>query len=411
MKRRDFIKRTSGAIATTTLLSNTKGFANIIPTQSSEIIVVGAGVMGSWTAFYLQERGAKVTLIDAYGPGNTRSSSGGETRGLRADYGERIIYSKMVVRAHELWEKWQTEWERKLMYSTGRLVIGPPDYREYATKAKKRLQPFGLESEILERNEIINRWPQLGVLDGEVALYDAGGIGGSTLLAREACRAVTEKFIEKGGTFIHAKASPGKVVDGKLQSIKLDDGSTLQADQYVFAGGPWMGKLFPEVLKEKLKVYRRDVLFIGTPAGDPRFSYPNLPNWSFQGARFYGFPDLHGRGLKAAPYPDYNTIDMDVDERLINPIEVKRLRDFVKLRFPALKDQPISESRVCQITSSEDEHFIIDKHPENKNLWFACGGSGHAFKHGPALGEYLSKRILEGAKVAEYDSAFKLKSS
>ena len=124
MKRRDFIKYTSGTIATGSLLSKTQIFANIHPEQSADIIVVGAGVMGAWTAFYLQEQGANVTLIDAYGPGNSRSSSGGETRILRADYGEKLIYTKMVIRAHELWDKWQKEWGRKLMYSTGRLSIG-----------------------------------------------------------------------------------------------------------------------------------------------------------------------------------------------------------------------------------------------------------------------------------------------
>ncbi|MEP1094162.1 MAG: FAD-dependent oxidoreductase [Cyclobacteriaceae bacterium] len=411
MKRRDFIRYTSGAIATGSVLSSTQNFANIHPSQSANIIVVGAGVMGAWTAFYLQQQGAKVTLIDAYGPGNTRSSSGGETRILRADYGEKVIYTKMVVRAHELWDKWQKEWGRKLMYSTGRLSIGPADYATYANEAKRRLKPFGVNSEVLDRDEIIRRWPQLGILEDEIGLYDTGGAGGSTLLAREACRATTEKFIENGGTFIHAKALPGKSVNGQLDSIELSDGRSLRADQYIFAGGPWMGSIFPDVLSDKLKVFRRDVLFIGTPAGDPRFSYPNLPIWLFRGTRWYGFPDFHGRGLKAAPFPDYNSIDMDMDERLIHPIEIKRARDFVEQRFPALKNQPITEGRVCQLTFSSDEHFIVDTHPDNKNLWFACAGSGHAFKHGPAFGEYLSRRVLEGTQVEEYDNAFRLKGS
>ena len=169
-----------------------------------------------------------------------------------------------------------------------------------------------------------------------------------------------------------------------------------------------MGSIFPEVLNDKLKVFRRDVLFIGTPAGDPRFSYPNLPIWLFRGTRWYGFPDFHGRGLKAAPFPDHNSIDMDNDERLIHHIEIKRAREFAEQRFPALKNQPITGGRVCQLAFSTDEHFIVDAHPDNKNVWFACAGSGHAFKHGPAFGEYMSMRVLDGTKVEEYDSAFAL---
>ena len=119
-------------------------------------------------------------------------------------------------------------------------------------------------------------------------------------------------------------------------------------------------------------------------------------------------PDFHGRGLKAAPFPDYNSIDMDSDERLIHPIEVKRARDFVEQRFPGLKGQPITEGRVCQLTFSSDEHFIVDQHPDYSNTWLACAGSGHAFKHGPAFGEYLANRIYGNARNNEFDHNFRL---
>ena len=405
MRRRKFIQLSTGSLAAMQALPLG---AQIKTRQSSEVIVVGAGVMGCWTAFYMQEKGAKVTLIDAYGPGNTRSSSGGETRILRADYGEQTIYTEMVLRAYDLWKEWEKVWGRQLMYSTGRLSVGPESYINKAKEAAERLEKYGVESEILDKAEMNKRWPQMGIRDGEVALYNPGGAGGSTLLAREACRVTTEQFIAKGGKYLHAKALPGSISNNRLTSIKLSDGQELGADYIVFAGGPWMGELFPEVLKDKLKVFRRDVLFIGTPAGDSRFSYPNLPIWIFGGTRWYGFPDFHGRGLKAAPFPDYNSIDMDSDERLIHPMEVKRARDFVEERFPGLKGQPITEGRVCQLTFRKDEHFLVDKHPEADNLWFVCGGSGHAFKHGPALGEYVSNRLLNNAQVEKFDSAFAL---
>ena len=119
-------------------------------------------------------------------------------------------------------------------------------------------------------------------------------------------------------------------------------------------------------------------------------------------------PDIRGRGLKVAPWPDNNGIDLDKDDRLVNMYELKRVREFIAKRFPGLKDQPVLESRVCQLSFSSDEHFIIDQHPENEKLWFACAGSGHAFKHGPALGEYIANRIYEGKKLPEYDQAFRL---
>ena len=68
------------------------------------IVVVGAGAFGGWTALQLRQKGADVTLLDAWGPGNSRASSGGETRVIRAIYGADRVYVEMVKRSYELWE-------------------------------------------------------------------------------------------------------------------------------------------------------------------------------------------------------------------------------------------------------------------------------------------------------------------
>ena len=414
MKRRDFLRYTTTTVASASLLSAAESFAKIRTSQSSDIIVVGAGVFGMWTAFYMQELGANVTVIDAYGPGNSRASSGGESRLLRADYGERLLYSKLNIEAHGLWDSWQKEWGRQIMYPSGYLKIGDDTYINQAKAAQKRLNPLGISSELLDYEELKYRWPQINFDGLTTGLYYPGGAGGSTLMAREAIRLVSEKFQEKGGKLLTGKVKTGEVENGKINAVELDDGQKINADKVIFACGPWMGKIFPELFGDRLDVTRRDVLFIGTNAGDNRYSHPQFPAWSFNNAedsRYYGFADMHGRGLKVAPYPDKNKIDMDSDDRLTNPNEIKRVREFVSRRFPGLANQPITETRVCQITNSFDSHFIVDTHPNADNLWFACAGSGHAFKHGPALGKYVAERIFLDKKEEEYDSAFRLKGS
>jgi len=138
-------------------------------------------------------------------------------------------------------------------------------------------------------------------------------------------------------------------------------GKSLKAQYYVFACGPWLGQLFPDLLLPKLQVQRRDVLFVGTPAGNDQFSHPNLPSWSIYGSGYYGFSDIEGRGLKVAPYPDYNSFDPDMDERIV------------------------------------------------KNTWIVGAGSGGGFKHGPSIGEYAAKRILGEEVDLAYTQLFKLK--
>lgn len=417
MKRRSFIKKGFGLAVSASALGSGEALANwdnlhVSTRDQQEILVIGSGIFGVWTAFYLQEMGAKVSLIDAYGPGNSRASSGGESRILRSDYGDKLIYTHMNIRAHELWQTWQESWQRTIMYPTGRLKLDSEAARDKAVTQQALLQGLGVESELLNQKELAYRWPQLNTEGIGLGVYYPGGKGGSTLMAREAIQLVAEKFVDKGGKLIIGKASPGLSASGKLDHILINGQDRLSADAYVFACGPWMPKLFPSLFEPRIKVVRRDVLFVGIPAGDDRFSFPNFPVWGFsnpEDARYYGMPDMKGRGLKVAPWPDNNGIDLDHDDRIVNMYELKRVHAFVAKRFPALANQAILETRVCQLSFSSDEHFIIDQHPGLDNVWLACAGSGHAFKHGPALGEYIAQRIYEGKQLPEYDEAFRLK--
>ena len=410
MKRRSFLVGSAGGVLSAAAKRTSTGHAQGRKSNDDPaVVVVGAGIFGVWTAFYLQHLGAHVTLIDAYGPGNSRASSGGETRILRSDYGGKHHYTRMNIRAHELWSSWQEEWKTDFMYSTGRLTFYDESARERMISTTQYLESEGIVSHILSQEEISYRWPQIDSTNIGFGVYYPGDAGGSALMAREACRIVGEKFQEIGGHLLIDKVS----ITAKRPRFThvLRDGSPLSAEKVVFACGPWMGKMFPDLFGKKLNVYRRDVFFVGPKAGDDQYSYPNLPIWSFNNAedsRFYGLPDIRGRGVKIAPWPDMNSIDMDHDDRFNNQAEIKRIRSFIKRRFPGLVDQPFLEGRVCQLTFNKDEEFIIDQHPEDENVWFACGGSGHAFKHGPALGEYIAKRVLGMETPKEYQGKFRL---
>lgn len=412
MKRRKFFKLGAASLLTTAaapfaLGSPKKAHTPYLSADSPEIVVLGAGVFGLWSAFYMQQMGARVTLVDAYGPGNSRGSSGGESRIIRSEYGEQFMYTRMNNKAHDLWLKWEKEWDKPIIYSTGRLTLGDKKYLDEARKVKKDLQAFGIEGEVLSHDELKYRWPQINLEGIETGLYFKGGAGGSTVMARESCHAVADAFVKGGGKLKIAKAMPGKSAAGTMQFVDLGNGETIKADKFIFACGPWMAKVFPDIFEKRLKVFRREVYFVGSPTGDARYAYPNFPVWL--DGNMYGMPDLRGQGFKVAPFPDYNTIDPDTDERMVNPYVTKKVHDYVNYRFPGLKNQPIVSTRVCQLTFSMDEHFIIDTHPDLKNVWFVAAGSGHGFKHGPALGEYVASRILNNKVDKEYDDAFRLK--
>ena len=218
------------------------------------------------------------------------------------------------------------------------------------------------------------------------------------LLARRACESVLEAFLFEGGEYRQAEARPGEIAGGEMKGIKLSDETTLKADAYVFACGPWMGKagnVFADVLGNLIQPTRQEVYFFGTPAGDTSFNQEKFPVWIDKGKHiFYGIPGNQWRGFKIGDDTRGPAFDPTTGDRTPNADGIQSARVYMAKRFPALKDAPLLEARVCQYENSPDNNFILDTHPAANNLWLLGGGSGHGFKHGPALGEMASAAVL-----------------
>ncbi|HLO06216.1 MAG TPA: FAD-dependent oxidoreductase [Terriglobales bacterium] len=359
----------------------------------THIAVIGAGAFGGWTALYLLRRGARVTLVDAWGPGNSRASSGGETRVIRGTYGPNQPYTKMAARATQLWKENEKGWGLRLMHQTGVLWMVTAGDDHFERESLPLLREAGIAYQELSAQEMAKRWPQINLEAVHWGIYEPEG---GFLAARCACRAVLDGFLAEGGEYRQAAVTQGDLDSGNWDSLSLSDGSKLSADQYVFACGPWLGKLFPETIGGHIRPTKQDVFFFGTPAGDDRFTAARLPVWADHRERFiYGIPGNQGRGFKVADDTRGADFDPTSGERTISAEGLKSVRDYVAFRFPALKDAPLLESRVCQYENSPDNNFIIDRHPEHKNAWLLGGGSGHGFKHGPALGEMVAGWVLE----------------
>ncbi|MFQ5640933.1 MAG: FAD-dependent oxidoreductase [bacterium] len=400
ISRRSFLK-TGVAFTTVGALNSVPIFKNAASTYSSaitrqgqkpQVAVIGAGAFGGWAALYLLRRGARVTLFDAWGPGNSRASSGGETRVIRAIYGADQIYVKMVNRSFRLWLENEKRWRQKLYHRTGALWM----FREKDDFARKSL-PFLHEADLqyqeLSLAQARKRFPQIN-FEGVHSVFlekEAGYIS-----ARGSCKIVLDEFIAEGGEYKQHSADPGLIKGNRLHEINLSDGSKFVADQYVFACGSWLGKLFPEVLGPLIKPTRQSVYYFGAPAGDRRFIEESLPVWVDFGERiFYGIPADGRRGFKIADDTRGGPIDPTSDERKPSHEGFKIAREYFEFRFPGLKGAPLLEARACVYENTPDQHFILDHHPHAENLWFVGGGSGHGFKHGPAVGEMVTEMVLE----------------
>jgi glycine/D-amino acid oxidase-like deaminating enzyme len=138
------------------------------------------------------------------------------------------------------------------------------------------------------------------------------------------------------------------------------------------------------------------VSYFGTPPGDERFTAARMPAWIDFPSGIYGTPDIDGRGVKVGIDEHGGPFDPDRDDRIPDQASLSRAREWLSRRVPALAGAPIVETRVCAYENTETGDFLVDRHPEHDNVWIAGGGSGHGFKHGPAIGELTARMVLDG---------------
>jgi sarcosine oxidase len=345
--------------------------------KTFDVVVVGAGVFGAWTALHLRRTGRTVALFDTFGAGNNRSSSGGESRILRMGYGADDIYTRWALRSRELWTGLFDQAGRpELFQKTGVLwTPRPDDPRAVTTQAA--FEKCGVTFDLLTPAELTRSYPQLRFRDERMGMFEPEA---GVLLARRAVQAVVAQAVREG-------------VEYRREAVIARD----RSETIVYAGGPWLPKIFPEVLGGRIRVTRQEVFFFGTPDGS--FAPPLMPVWiditDEHGA--YTIPDLESRGFKLAFDRHGPEFDPDSDDRIVLGLDAARA--FLAERFPALASAPLVESRVCQYENTSTGDFLIDRHPEFENVWLVGGGSGHGFKHGPAVGEYACARMEGRADV------------
>jgi len=358
------------------------------------VVVVGAGAFGGWTALMLRRSGAQVTLVDAWGPGHARASSGGETRIIRGTYGARAIYTSMAARAMQLWQQHDARAQRQFFHRVGALWLFSGD-ASFGEQSVEPMRAAGLPVEWLDPAEARARWPQVEFEGVTHALWEPEA---GYALARRACEHVVEMFIDEGGQYVVGQVTPPEPHGGAMRAVTVEGGRALAADRFVFACGPWLRTTFPHVVGSRIRPSRQESFYFATPAGDPQWLPPRMPVWVDYGARMvYGIPGNANRGFKVADDTYGATFDPTSGDRAHTPEMLAEARAFLRGRFPALADAPLLGSEVCQYELTSDSHFLIDRHPGAANAWLVGGGSGHGFKMGPALGEYVTRLVLSDA--------------
>ena len=451
LKRRDFLKAAGlgvGAVAATAApveAAPRRTFPAVSP-ASSRVVVIGAGAFGGWTAYHLRKNhGVHVTLVDAYGPGNSHATSGDESRGVRSSYGDKAapvgeLWSSWARRSMHLWPAFDREWghdlKSQMYWKTGDLFMRS-DWEPTIKRTREIWEKAKVPFEVLTPDECRYRWPQINIEDINSILYepDAG-----VVRARRATQAVASIVTRTLGVkLIISRAKPGPIVDGKMTEITLLNGDKLHADAFVWACGPWLMKTFPELLGNRMRIPLGQVAYYGTPTGSDRFTFPNMPSYNFPGVTGWvalpedsrGFrvrgtesvarppagaagvarPDSaagRGAGAQARPPADPAQNDPDTSVRWFDVNANTRQRDFITHRFPDMKNAPVLETRCCHYEGTSSRNFMIDLLPDTSNVWVAGGGNSEAFKSGPVIGEYVAHRIVGIHGDPEIATGFKI---
>lgn len=326
---------------------------------------------------------------------------------MRGAYGPNQPYTKLATRALDLWKRQEDEWKRQFFFPIGVLWMVEGD-GAFERGSLPLLKDAGISFEELGVKELARRWPQISCENVEWGIYEPQN---GYLLARASTQAVVDRFVAEGGEYRLATVIAQDLDAGDWKELLLADASghhcaatsesssiatnRIIADRYVFACGPWLGKMFPRTVGPYFVSTRQEVFFFGTPAGDRRYDEENLPVWADHGQRFmYGIPGNQGRGFKLADDTRGAKFDPTSGERVVSEEGLAAARRYLGYRFPGMKGAPVIETRVCQYENTVDHNFIVDRHPRNANVWIVGGGSGHGFKHGPAVGEMVAELVL-----------------
>jgi sarcosine oxidase len=333
-------------------------------------VVVGAGIFGASLAYRLVRDGWEVTLLERNEPGHERAASGGESRLIRFAHGADAWYTRSAWRARELWRELEQETGREFLSECGVVWFGRAE-DGWEAESERVLQAAGIAVERLAADEGDRFFPSFAPGDLEFIVHEPeAGI----LRAAEATRATAEAGERAGVRIARQVGEPGKV----------------EADVVVWACGAWLASLFPELAQ--LRVTRQDLFFF-----EGASVWREVPAWVDYDRAIYGTGDIDGLGVKLAPDAEGPEFDPESDDRIPDPANETAARAYAAERFPDLAEATLKLAKVCPYSLTPDTNFLLAPHPELAGNWVFGGGSGHGFKHGPALAEYAA-RVVSGAE-------------
>jgi sarcosine oxidase len=339
--------------------------------MSESAVIVGAGIFGTSLAYRLARDGWEVSLYERHEPGHAGAASGGESRLIRYAHGADAWYSRSAWRSRELWRELEAETGRELLVECGLAWLAHSE-DGWEAESQAVLEAEAIPVERLAPEAGRDLFPSFDPTGLAFVLWEPNA---GVLRAREATKATAEAAERAGVRIVREVARPGE----------------LEGDVVVWAAGAWLRELF----ELPIRVTKQDTLYFGADG----WPTPPLPAWVDYERAIYGHGDLDALGIKVAPDQEGPAFDPENGERTVSAETETAARTYLAERFPDLRNAPLVHATVCQYALTTDTNFVVAPHPERDGEWILGGGSGHGFKHGPSLAEYVA-RVVTGVETA-----------
>jgi sarcosine oxidase len=360
--------------------------------KTYDMIVVGAGSMGSAAIYHLASRHQRVLGLDQFDVPSSRGASAGVNRIIRLAYAEHPNYVPLLRRAYELWRDLERIVNERLLVITGGIDAGSEN-GVIVTGSLRSCLEHSLPHDVLNAADLHRRFPGYALPNDTVAVYQPDG----GFLMSERCVVA----------YLNAALALGAEVHGRERVYGWDvlpdgvrvitDFDRYEARALIVTAGPWTARVLPKLAA--VVVPERQVLLWTHPLRPECFQLERFPVFNMEAAegRFYGFPIYHVPGFKIGKYHHrHQRVDPDSVDRDCHPEDERVLREAIRRYFPDA-DGPTLAMKVCLFSNTPDEHFIIDNLFDTRHVVIAAGFSGHGFKFCSVVGEVIADLVLQGS--------------
>lgn len=351
-------------------------------------IIVGAGSMGSATAYYLGKQGRRVLLIDAFTPPHDEGSHHGDTRLIRFAYGEGEKYVPFVLRAKELWDDIAEHSGMKNFIQTGIINVGD-EQDPFIQSVKNTSESFNLPLHVMTAKGVMEKWPGISIPNHFVALHETES---GVMLTKPAIQGYLQEAFNYDVTpQFNSPVTQIEVLNGKA-IVTIANGEQFEAENCIVTVGAW-AKTVLEQTGIKIPVQATRKTFAWFDAPEQLYSEELYPGFTFQFGQesYYGFPSIDGAGLKVGRHDQGIAVDPSEVKAPFGEVagDKEDLQQFLNVYMPEVG--ALKQGKTCMYAMTPDEDFIIDSHPIHKEIILAAGFSGHGFKFASAVGEALSE--------------------